>query len=195
VGDFSPRIPLLIRDPRKPPRGIVDQVVRSIDLAPTLLELAGTRPAPAMEGVSLTPCFSAHDRCPHLDAFNETGMWIADVPGLPDNHLRYPHLLELMEVTDHNTGTLSIKPEYCSRIIAAKDRMIRSGQWKLVYQPLTVGYLLKLFDVESDPGCLHDLSSQHPDIAESLLARLIAWMDSDAPLPPCAQPVPTPMQH
>ena len=46
VGDFSPRIPLVIRDPRKPAGGTIDAVVRSIDLAPTLLELAGSRPAP-----------------------------------------------------------------------------------------------------------------------------------------------------
>ncbi len=45
VGEFSPRIPLVIRDPRKPGRGKIDNVVRSIDLAPTLLELVGALPA------------------------------------------------------------------------------------------------------------------------------------------------------
>jgi arylsulfatase A-like enzyme/glycosyltransferase involved in cell wall biosynthesis len=181
VGDFSPRIPLLIRDPRKPGRGIVEQVVRSIDLAPTLLELAGAKPAPAMEGVSLVPCLSAQAGCPQLDAFNETGIWIADIPGLPAQHLRYPKLLELIEVPDRSSGTLSIKPEYSARIIAAKNRMIRSGQWKLVYQPLISGYRLQLFDLESDPGCAHDLSFQHPEIVEPLFAKLTAWMGS-APL-------------
>lgn len=195
TGDFSPRIPLLIRDPQKTSCGVVRKVVRSIDLAPTLLELAGAKPAPGMEGSSLAACLSAHDHCPQLDAFNETGMWIADIPGLPDSHLRYPNLLELMEVADHSTGTLSIKPEYCATIIAAKDRMVRSEQWKLVYQPLTAGYRLKLFDVESDPGCLHDLSSEHPEIAQSLLARLTNWMAPDAhwqnraaPRPACSEP-------
>ena len=44
VGDFSSRIPLVIRDPRKPGGGTIDKVVRSIDLAPTLLELVGSAP-------------------------------------------------------------------------------------------------------------------------------------------------------
>jgi arylsulfatase A-like enzyme/glycosyltransferase involved in cell wall biosynthesis len=116
VGDFSPRIPLLIRDPRQPARGKVDQVVRSIDLAPTLLELVGAAPAAGMEGVSLIACFTQNETCPQSDAFNETGIWIADIPGLPDEHLRYPDLLELMEVPNHESGTLAIKPEYATRI-------------------------------------------------------------------------------
>ncbi|MFZ1547288.1 MAG: sulfatase-like hydrolase/transferase, partial [Candidatus Nitrotoga sp.] len=105
VGDFSPRIPLLIRDPHKPTNKKVEQVVRSIDLAPTLLELVGAKPAANMDGVSLAACFSQHDHCPQLDAFNETGVWITDIPGLPDKHLHYPDLLELIAVPNRESGT------------------------------------------------------------------------------------------
>src|SRR4030095_15684218 len=96
VGDFSPRIPLVIRDPRKPAGGTIDAVVRSIDLAATLLELAGSRPAPTMDGVSLAASLTNPALCPELDAYNETGIWVTAIPGLPENHLRYPDLLELM---------------------------------------------------------------------------------------------------
>ena len=176
VGEASPRIPLVIRDPRKPPRGIVDQVVRSIDLAPTLLELAGAKPTATMEGTSLAPCFTAHNNCPQLDAFNETGIWITDIPGLPTHHLRYPDLLELMEVPDSSSGTLSIKPEYSSHIIDAKDRMIRRGCWKLTYQPLTDGLVLKLFDVVADPMCQQNLIDRYPDVADALWRQLSDWI-------------------
>ena len=179
VGDFSPRIPLVIHDPRMPARGIVNQVVRSIDLAPTLLELVGIPPAPRMDGVSLVGCLSAAD-CPELDAFNETGIWIADIPGLPETHLRYPDLLELMEVPDRERGTLSIKPEYCAAILTAKDRMIRRGRWKLVYQPLENGTLLRLFDLETDPQCRNNVLAIHPDIAEALGQSLMDWIASES---------------
>ncbi|MHB1145661.1 MAG: sulfatase-like hydrolase/transferase [Thiobacillus sp.] len=178
IGDFSPRIPLLIRDPRKPACGIVDQVVRSIDLAPTLLELAGAAPAPGMDGVSLANCFTQHEHCPQLDAFNETGIWIADIPGLPDKHLRYPDLLELMEAPNRESGTLAIKPEYTMRIMEAKDRMIRRGRWKLTYQPLSNGHLLQLFDVVADPMCKQNLIDQHADIAGTLWQHLREWIGS-----------------
>lgn len=176
VGEASPRIPLVIRDPRRPARGKVDQVVRSIDLAPTLLELAGQPSAPAMDGVSLAGCLSADSACPELDAFNETGIWITNIPGLPEDHLRYPDLLELIEVPDRASGTLAIKPEYCDAIHAAKDRMIRRGKWKLVYQPLQSGYALRLFDLESDPACQHDLSAQHPEVLADMWSRSKPFM-------------------
>jgi arylsulfatase A-like enzyme/glycosyltransferase involved in cell wall biosynthesis len=178
VGDFSPRIPLVIRAPGHAARGRVDQVVRSIDLVPTLLELVGAPPATSLDGVSLAGCLDADSPCPELDAFNETGIWIANIPGLPDAHLRYPNLLELMEVPDRASGTLAIKSDYCNAILDAKDRMIRSGRWKLVYQPLETGHMLRLFDVETDPACQHDVSAHHPQVKADLWARLQTFVQA-----------------
>lgn len=172
VGEASPRIPLVIRDPRLAPRGKINEVVRSIDIAPTLLDRVGLPIPDSMEGVSLAGCLASEGTCPELDAFNETGIWIADIPGLPDDHLRYPDLLELIEVPNRESGTLSIKEIYCEPILAAKDRMIRRGRWKLVCQPLTTGYATRLFDLETDPSCCRDLASHHPDITAQLLEAL-----------------------
>jgi len=176
VGEASPRIPLVIRDPHLPARGKIDDVVRTIDLAPTLLELCGHPTTSNMDGVSLVSCMGPDRACPQLDAFNETGIWIADIPGLPETHLRYPNLLELIEVPNRGSGTLAIKPEYCETIFAAKDRMIRSGRWKLVYQPLSDGHLLQLFDIETDPMCKLNLIDQHADIATILWQKLSGWI-------------------
>jgi len=178
VGEASPRIPLVIHDPRLPGRGRIDSVVRSIDLAPTLLELIGVQPQSDMDGVSLAPCLATSVPCPELDAFNETGIWIADIPGLPDTHLRYPDLLELIEVPNRMSGTLSIKQQYCATILAAKDRMIRRGRWKLVHQPLDDGVLQRLFDLETDPECKNNVLDQHPDIAHALQIALSDWIAS-----------------
>jgi arylsulfatase A-like enzyme/glycosyltransferase involved in cell wall biosynthesis len=178
VGEASPRIPLVIRDPRKPARAKIDAVVRSIDLAPTLLDLAGAPPASSMDGVSLAGCLAEDAACPELDAFNETGIWITDIPGMPEQHLRYPDLLELIDVPDRERGTLGIKPEYCENIMAAKDRMIRRGRWKLVYQPLTDGYVLRLFDFETDPSCQHDVSVRYPEVTADLWAKLLAFVNT-----------------
>lgn len=173
VGEASPRIPLIIRDPRQPAHGTVQQVVRSIDIAPTLLDLAGAPAAAGIDGVSLAACLTSDGPCPELDAFNETGIWIADIPGLPDDHLRYPNLLELLEVPDRSSGTLAIKPQYAEPIFTAKDRMLRRGRWKLVYQPLESGHALRLFDLETDPDCQHDVSAEHADQVKVLREQLL----------------------
>ncbi len=178
VGEASPRIPLIIRDPRLSGRGKVDDVVRTIDLAPTLLELCGYSSTGKMDGVSLVDCMKLDSTCPNLDAYNETGIWIADIPGLPDEHLRYPNLLELIEVPNLDSGTLAVKREYCEAIFAAKDRMIRSGRWKLVYQPLASGYLLRLFDLHTDPTCQRDVASIHPDVQRALWKKLQCFINA-----------------
>jgi len=50
------RIPLLVRYPPKfPPGSVVDEMALSIDLAPTLVELAGAKPRHEMDGRSLLP--------------------------------------------------------------------------------------------------------------------------------------------
>lgn len=177
IGDFSPRIPLLIVGAGIQP-GIYQGVVRSIDVMPTLLEQAGIPLPPNLDGVPLTPALQGKT-LQDLAAFNETGIWIADIPGLPERHLRYPDLLELLEVPNRQTGTLAVKPEYVRVTIQAKDRMIRQNQWKLVYQPLDEGYVLRLFDTESDPNCESDISSCYPEVTARLWAQLADWMSQD----------------
>ena len=55
IGDFSARVPIIIADPKiRGPRKVT-QVVRTVDIAPTLLELAGLPSSPSVQGVSLAP--------------------------------------------------------------------------------------------------------------------------------------------
>lgn len=179
-GDFSARIPLVIVDPRIGKSTICPHIVRSIDVAPTLMELAGLPPLPGADGVSLVPYLEGEPADMNLVAFNETGIWLTDVPGMPSEHLRYPNLLDLLEVPDRDTGTLAIKPEYQQIIVAAKDRMIRVGRWKLIYQPTCNGPLTALFDVVADPQCRRDLAAAHADVVDDLLRRLNEWMSGRA---------------
>lgn len=179
-GDMSARIPLVILDPRLDGTGTCSEVVRSIDVAPTLLELAGIKPPHTMQGSSLAAYLSGTASHRELPAFNETGLWLTDLPGMPANHLRYPGVLELLDVPDKNTGTLAIKPEYRQAIITAKDRMVRVGPWKLVYQPTSDKPLFSLFNVISDPECRYDLAAEQPDTLKQLQDILHRWLEGGA---------------
>ena len=179
IGDFSARVPIIIADPRIQGPQKVTQVVRMVDIAPTLLELAGVSAPASVQGVSLAPLMRGEALSSELPAFNETGVWLTDLPGTPTNHLRYPHLPELLEVPDKRIGMISLKRKYVDVIIAAKDRMVRVGDWKLTYQPLTDGAIYRLFNIREDPGCLRNVLDQNPRTAEQLKSLLDGWMDDD----------------
>ena len=58
--DEALRIPLLVRYPPTIPAGhVVDKMALSIDLAPTVLELTGTKTSNPVDGRSLTPLLTA----------------------------------------------------------------------------------------------------------------------------------------
>ncbi|MCC6201485.1 MAG: sulfatase [Gammaproteobacteria bacterium] len=175
VGDYSARIPLLVLDPRRAGGHRIGGIVRSIDLAPTLLEIAGLNVPAVMEGVSLQDCLNGVPP-PDLPVYNESGIWFTELPGMPDEHLRYPGLFEILEVPDPASGTIAVKPVYRNRVTQAKDRMLRLGHWKLTYQPLEVGARYALFDLRTDPGCRNDLSEQQPDIVSQLAMQMQTWI-------------------
>jgi arylsulfatase A-like enzyme len=179
IGDFSARVPIIVADPRIAQPERVSDVVRTVDIAPTLLELVGLPIPESVEGVSLARLLRGEALGTELPAFYETGVWLTDLPGTPDNHLRYPHLPELLEIPDKRDGMISLKPKYLDIVIAAKDRMVRRGKWKLTYQPLTDGVIYRLFDIEDDPGCQTNVIEQHPQIAAELRALLDRWMADD----------------
>ncbi len=188
LGDFSARVPLVVAGPHIPAGQQVEQVVRTVDLLPTVLDLLEA-PSIRCDGVSLkaTIVDPRHDL--RLSAFNETGIWITKIPGLPDGHLTYPDLLQLLDVPDDSTGTLSIKDEFRLLTLQSKDRMIRDGRWKLVYQPLEHGMRLALYDVENDPDCTVDVAGENGNIVARLFPELRKWMSKDVALPADHSPV------
>jgi arylsulfatase A-like enzyme/GT2 family glycosyltransferase len=176
-GDASAKVPLVIVNrQRGGGTGVCERTVRSIDVAPTLLDLVGLPVPPSMEGVSLRPYLEGSTADLDLAAFNETGIWLNDVPGMPQSHLRYPNLLDLLEIPDKHQGTLTIKPEYRDIVVLAKDRMIRQGRWKLTYQPTEHGPIYALYDLVADPRAERDLSTSHPEVVAALGAKLRAWI-------------------
>ncbi len=179
-GNQSTRVPLVVRDPRRREGRVVDDTVRSIDIAPTLLDLAGLPRPPSMDGQTLASCFERGGQAPSLIALSETGYWLTDLPGTPEGHLRYPELPDLLHVPERAAGTLALKDEFRRIVVDAKDRMVVSGRWKLTYQPLQSGALIKLFDLDNDSDCRHDVAAMFPDIAARLESELRKWLEKDS---------------
>lgn len=180
IVDDSSRIPLIVVDPSQPGGQTICHTVRSVDLAPTLLDMVGVPIPTEMQGVSLKKCLSGEITDPGLAAYAETGIWITRVPSLEDDHIIYPDLPDLLEIPDKGDGTMTIKSEYANMIVGAKDRMVRTDRWKLVYLPMRDGVSRRLFDLDNDPTCQHDVSALHPEVMEQMRALLDRWLAEDA---------------
>jgi len=190
-GDQSSRVPLIIADPRQRTGTVVEDPVRTIDVAPTLLSLLDENPSSPVDGTDLAACVQAAAKPPALTVLNETGIWLTDLPGTPAGHLRYPDLPDLLHVPDTTTATLAIRDDFKRVVVAAKDRMVLEGNWKLTYQPLQCGRIVKLFDLRTDPECRHDVSQQHPEVKARLERALDAWLQQDGLSLDCTPDFPT----
>lgn len=177
--DPSARVPLLIVDPGREQATRIPRTTRSVDLAPTLLERLGLAVPKEMDGRPLTPYIDDPGTNLDLAAFYETGVWLAPMPGVRSDHLQYPSLLKILEIPNKETGTMSVKPQYRDIVIQARDRMIRTDDWKLVYLPMKEGALYWLFDLRENPDNDEDVSAQHPEIFAQMKQRLVDWMKHD----------------
>jgi arylsulfatase A-like enzyme len=179
--DPSARVPLIIVHPFLPKNKRIVHTSRSIDLVPTLLDLIAITKPDTVEGVSLLPYLDTNNEQNNLnlEAYFETGVWLTPLAVLNRDHLKYPSALELLEVPNKETGTLAIKPQYINIDIEARDRMIRTDKWKLVYLPMKDGALYWLFDNINDPNGEIDVSKKYPQAFAEMKQRLINWLKKD----------------
>ena len=139
-GSYSTRIPLIIHYPKiAKSRREVTNIVRHVDIAPTLLELAGEKVPPHMEGVSLVPAMKGEVPA-GLVAFGETGIWF-------DNTLRedlffqelrilYPDITGISEIDFNFDNQIVLSEGYRDLVNLARHRYAHDGRYKLIYNPL-----------------------------------------------------------
>jgi arylsulfatase A-like enzyme len=189
VSDVSNRIPLVVFDPRRPAHRVFDHVVREVDLAPTILDLAGVPAPSSMEGVSLRPCIEA-GRDLGLVAYGETGLWIAKQPWQEEElDFGFPSVEDMCEVRDWSSGLINVGERWRRLLIRAQQRMVRTDRWKLVYVPTRSGYRVQLYDVTLGDAA-RDEASERPEVVLELMAVLAGWLGREPadvwcdPLPP-----------
>ncbi|WP_394821343.1 sulfatase-like hydrolase/transferase [Pendulispora albinea] len=151
-GDEGTHVPLVVFDPRHPVGRHEPRVVRDVDLAPTLYELAQVAPPAgiALDGRSLAPALSGEGLAPAL-AYAESD---------PSAKAGEAHPL----------------------VAAAKHRMVRDARFKLVYVPTRMGAEYTLYDTAQDPAEAHDVAAQFPEVLARLGEELRAYVARDPDL-------------
>lgn len=136
-GDQDLRVLLAVKPPLgKAPPGITEQLVRTVDLAPTLLEGMGLQPLPgSRDGVSLWKLWQG-EPFPELPMYAETEIkWMP----LVRYELGYSfHLTQLYNYLP-SFGDLVVRMAFHREIVLGKYRSWQRGQWKITRTPTKTG--------------------------------------------------------
>lgn len=182
-GDSSYHVPLVIRMPGAEPERIGEQV-RTIDLAPTLAELVGLARPASWEGHSLAKWIEGSGEAYDLPYYGETQFPFIQfrVDGVERPEL--PPMDELTYIDPNFNHQFVLRPEFKEPLIAAKQRCLRTRDWKLVMTPGVDGKRhFGLFRTSDDPNCRSDLLDERPEIARPMREALERWLDEHQETP------------
>ncbi len=141
------RVPLVVMDPRSEVGGHVQsQVVQGIDLAPTILDLAGIPVDEGMQGRSLLPL---------LERTGQT--W-------PEREI---FALSSLMAASLQQGSWKLAVHFPS------DPDQRSRREAAQVGVMVPGAVPQLFDLATDPGETRDLAAEQPERAAALQAQLL----------------------
>src|SRR5437867_8420840 len=159
------RVPLIISYPPSVPAGkTVTAQARTIDIVPTVLDVAGIPVPPGLQGQSLLPRMLGRDDGPAPLAYSESGR----------NFYRE-------------------NPRQYVEGVAGKWRMMRSDHYKLIMIPTkSGGPLWEVYYLQTDPGEATNALGSHAEAEASLRKTLLDLVAGDPgrndreepPLPP-----------
>ena len=150
--EIDTRVPLLIRAPGVSP-GVCPGLVESVDIYPTLCDLAGLTPPPNLEGTTLTPLLrrpSTPGKRAIFTQYLRDGLWVApdgvtymgrairteryryvEWSTFPANQLTATELYDLTADPAENKNIAATSPNLCRQLAAR----LKSG-WRAEHRPL-----------------------------------------------------------
>jgi len=140
------RVPLIMKGADLPQGLRSSSLVQTLDVCPTIMELAGLPLLKGMDGVSLLPLFTDENQRVREFAFAESGR---DFYQAQSRYMSDPE---------------------------GKHKAVRTENWKLIYIPRHVRHKFELYHVKEDPYEEHDLFGTHTAVAESLQEAMSAWI-------------------
>jgi arylsulfatase A-like enzyme len=177
-GDQTNNLPFILHVPdRRFPIGKINRLTRTIDIAPTLLDILGLPPEPEFEGTSLRPYLERTASDLSLAFFGETSylFFKREVPN--EEPLSIAPLEDATEIDPAFNFHFRLKPEYELDVLRTKERCLRTEHWKLVFTPGVHHDIWRLFDLRTDPRCERDIKLQNPKVWQAMEVALRRWVD------------------
>ncbi|MCU0777575.1 MAG: sulfatase [Akkermansiaceae bacterium] len=176
-GLHANHVPLVMHVPGAAPQAI-PETVRLIDVIPTLADLMDVEPSPTWEGRSFAPWIRGVEAPRHRAFYGETGFPFIQFKVAGIERPPLPPMDELTRIDEQYNYQFVLKDEYAARLVEAKQRCLRSRDWKLVCTPTAQGGRhFGLFHLASDPHGEKDVAAARPEVLAPLRAALERWMD------------------
>ena len=177
------RIPMIIHVPGTSPK-VIPETVRLIDLIPTLAELTGTEKSPTWQGKSFASWIHGTETPEFRPFYGETGFPFIQFSVKGVTRPPLPPMDELTEIDPAYNYQFVLKRDYLERLIEAKQRCLKTRDWKLVCTPTAAGQRhFALFHLTSDPHGETDLARTRPEVLAPMQSALERWMDQHIELP------------
>ena len=164
--------------------GSFAEQVRSIDIAPTLLDLAGVEKPAQWTGRSVAPWIAGEAAREDRPFYGETSFpfILLKVEGVERPQL--PPMTQLTRIASEDQHQIVLKEELEAPVVAAKQRCLRTRHWKVVATPRRDGGRHHgLFHLASDPDCRRDLAESRPEVLAPMKRALDRWIDEGAETP------------
>jgi arylsulfatase len=167
-------VPLLFRGPGVPRGKRVSVPVSGVDIAPTLLGLAGVEAPEALDGLDLAPLFFLGEEGEEGEE-GEGGEGGEGHDGAEQGEAlaAFEERLLFGEASGGKSHDLNGLGDYFPNY-----RSLRRGPYKLIYEQRADVY--SLYDLDADPGEQRDISEREPAIAQQLIAAMQERYESAA---------------
>ncbi len=170
-------VPMIVHVPGTAPQ-VIPETVRLIDVIPTLAELTGQEKSPTWQGQSFAGWIRKTESPVCRPFYGETGFPFIQFKVSGIERPKLPPMDELTGIDASFNYQFVLKNEYLDRLIAAKQRCLRTRDWKLVCTPTAQGTRhFGLFQLSKDPDGQVDLAASRPEVLAPMQAALERWMD------------------
>lgn len=182
-GDQSNNVPLIVYVPGMEGKAAkVDKVVRTIDMAPTLLDVLGMEIPESWEGRSLMGYMEGGKPNVNMPFYGETSYMFVRryIPGEKTLHL--PALDSTSYIDEEFDYHFVLKDKYQQTVVDTKELCLRTNRWKLVFTPGEEYLIKRLYDQQKDPHCEVDVSKENPVVFQQMCDALELWRDENKEL-------------
>jgi arylsulfatase A-like enzyme len=171
------QLPLIVHVPGTAPQ-VIPQTVRLIDVIPTLADLLGQEKSPTWQGQSFAGWIRQTETPIYRPFYGETGFPFIQFKVKGVERPKLPPMDELTGIDPSYNYQFVLKKEYLDRLIQAKQRCLKTRDWKLVCTPTAQGTRhFALFQMSHDPHGELDLAPTRPEVLAPMQAALERWMD------------------